>query len=443
MRDMQPKDCSTTRGDQPPLAAVHTYSVPTKALRLVAAYLSGQRGECDKIVKARVAMATAFSAALAGLAAATASTYVVPTPWHLLVGAAWALMIANLDTMIVALMGDRAGAARWAALGPRLPIVVLSGAVFVELLTLHVFQPEVAAHLRKQHEQLVAQERDAIEARHNAATREENTTVSAEIAHHERALADLQAQITRADERRRQAGRDAVQAVRDRRLYYNRDGSYYVDSSHSRAAQTEEQRLAAESEKLRKELKPELARHDDAIARLHSEQALEQIRIDKMRQDDLATLASTPPASGLIAQLVAFEEVCAANASAQWARMLLALLLMGVELVPSFAKLGERSEAALIREKMHGFLRETLQGARLRERMGLWMETDAHRYVDVYMKDVDAAMGVSSAPLGQPEGPVRRAPNDGADDRVRDLIRKRAQADRHQPATIPNGEHHV
>jgi len=329
-------------------------------------------------------------------------------------------------------------------LGPRLPIVVLSGVVFVELITLRLFQPEVVAHLRNQREQLVAQERDAIEARHAKATMDNNKTVSAEIAHHEKALADLQAQVTNADDRRRQAGHDAVQAARDRRLYYNGDGSYYFDLSLLRAAQAEEQRLAAESGKLRDELKSELARHNDEIARLRSEQALEQARIDNRRQDDLTTLESTPPASGLIAQLVAFEEVCSANASARWARMLLALLLMGIELVPSFAKLGERSESALIREKMHGFLQETLQGPRLRERMGLWMETGAHRYVDLYMKNVDAAMGVSShAPLRQPEGHVPRTQSDGADDRVRRLIRNRAQTDRNETSTIMTGEQHV
>jgi hypothetical protein len=438
MNDMS----STERSDGPRLTAVRGHSALKKVLGLGGDYLSGQRN--DNIVKARIAIATVFSAALAGLAAGYASTYVLPMPGPVFIGVGWSILITNIDTMIVAMLGDRAGAARWAALGPRLPIVVLSGVVFVELLTLRIFQPEVAAHIRQQHEQRVAEERDAIEARHSATMRGENKTVSAEVAHHEKALADLQSQLTNADERTRKAGQQAVQAARDRRLYYNRDGGYYVDSSHWHAAQAEEQRLVSESEKLRDELKPELARHRDEIARLQSEQALEQARIDKRRQDDLASLESTPPASGLIAQLIAFEEICSTNASAWWARMLLALLLMGIELVPSLAKLGERSERALIHEKMYSALQETLEDDRLRERMALWMGTGVHRYVDRYVKNVDAAMGVSSdVPLSQPEGPVQQTHSNGADDRVWHIIRNRVQTDPGQTGTKTNGEYHV
>ncbi len=396
----------------------------------VAAYLSGQNSVL--MGKVRIALAALSAAILAGLSAASASSYLVAGFWPFAVGVAWAAVILNVDTMVVAAVSERAGVGRWLAMAPRLPIVVAASLLFVETITLRIFQPEVEAHLQQGQQRVVAVEREKIETRHQNATDATKRRFEADIARQEGALAELQARITNAAEQRRRAGRDAVQALRDRRVHYNRDGTAFLDSAHSHAARAEEQQLAREGERLRRELAPEFARSRGEVDRLRGEQLAEQTRLDKIRQDDLAALEARPTASGLIARLAALEEICAANSSARWARILLALLLMSVELAPTFAKLGERCEATLIRERMHYLLRRTLERARLQERLALWMEAAAHGYVDAYMKDVNAAMGIATGPLAPQASPVVPVCSDvSADERVGRMIR--ARASRQQP----------
>jgi len=401
--------------------------------RPILAYLSGERGAQDSIAKTRVAISAVFAATLAGLAGATASSYILPGFWPALVGLGWGLLILNFDTMILGLLGDRAGRSRLLAISPRLPVVALSSAVFVELLVLRVFTPEVDHELARRHQEVASEERIKIDDRHDAVTKANHARFAEDIAGREKALGELQSKIDDAEERRRQAGSRTLDAVRERRLVQSPDGGFYFDSSVSRAAHAEEQRLGSEVEKLREQLDPEFKRNREEIVRLRSEQLAEQRRIDDRREDDLHALQSTPASTGLIARIVALEEICRANRSAWWARLLLGLLLFAVELLPTLAKLGERSDSALIREHLHEQLREALKSDSLKKRIALWMETSTFGYVNSYLRDVDTAMGVGERFRADSKKPSPEL-GDDADSRIRRLLRHRTQTDQQASA---------
>ena len=414
-------------------------------------YLAGRRGRDGVLVRARLSIATLCSSGLAAVAAGYASSYVVGGLWPVVIGFAWGLMIANADTMIMAVVGDRAGAARWIALAPRIPVVILSALIFAELLMLRLFQPEVEEQLSRSGQTLAAAERGEIESRYDASTQANKTRFAADVTGQEKAVAALEGQLADADARRREAGQAALVAAKERRFLVNQDGTYYVDSTHSRAAQGEEQRIAAERDRLRDQLKPRVDQKQADIARLRVDEGTEQARIDDRRKEELAKLDARPTATGLLARTMAFEDICSANASARWARRLLGLLLMLVELLPTFAKFGERGDAALIRERLHELLREVLQSVRIKEYLALWMEMSTCRYVEPYMAEIDREIGHGrpapddssavaphsdddASPVRDVDRAVRQGAAravDDADARVRRLIRLRTQEQAH------------
>lgn len=386
---------------------------PVSAWRLIVAYLSGHRGANRELAELRVAVATICSATFAAVAAGYASSFVVSSPWSLIIGLGWWVMIANLDTTIVALIGDRVGAPRWFALGPRLAMVALSGFLFAEVLMLRVFRPEVEAQLVETQRTALSQGLEKADAAYTAATKANSNRFEEERARHEKALSAAQAKIDEAQDRRRAAGRTVVDAAGERHVYYSRDGTPYVDPSHRRAAQAEEKRVAKEAEQARDQLRPELVRAREDIDRLREEQAHEQRRIDDRRRDDVSKERAQPDPEGLLARIIAFDQICTAKPSAWWTRLLLSVLLMVLELSPILIKLGERPDAATIRERMRELLRESLKSPRLEKWVELWVESKTHRYIDSYMKDVDDAMNASTDETeGEDREPEERAIDD-------------------------------
>jgi hypothetical protein len=353
------------------------------------------------------------------------------------VGVVWAFVIANVDSMVVSLIGDRAGAARWTVIAPRLVMICLNGALFASLLVLHVFGPEVNERLARNAQRLDAQGRERVERTHADSVSTTSGGYGESIAHHEKALAALRATASSADDRTAAAAQKAVDAIRTRPLYYNQEGAPYLDPTHSRAAQAEEQRLAGAADRLRGELAPELERERREIDRLRAEQAKEQARVDRQRDNDLAALAAIPSSPGLVARLSAMAELCAENPSAWLFRLLLGALLFSVELTPMAAKLAERADAAWIRERLHRLLRDALESQELKARMQLLMEASSFRYVRSYMDGVDAGMDVARptqpADEAAAESRVRPAEARGgdADERVRRIIELRSQANGH------------
>jgi hypothetical protein len=269
-----------------------------------------------------------------------------------------------------------------------------------------------------------------VEERHATATKDNVARFKGDIDRREKALSDLQNQVAEAENRRRQAGNRVVDAVRNRRRHYNPDGSFYFDSSYSRAAQAEEQRLGKEVEKLRDQLNPEFKRNRDEIAQLRSEQSAEQLRIEQKREADIKELTSTSNPPGLLARIIAFEEICK-NGSAWRARVFIGLLLFFLELLPALVKLGERSQSALVQEQFDSHLEEALKRESFQQHLGLWLETSAHVYIEPYLRSIDTAIGARNR-FGP--GSDKTAPEleKDADYRIRRLLSNRDQTDQHK-----------
>jgi Domain of unknown function (DUF4407) len=417
-------------------------SAATKAGPDALGYLSGRRGEHDRLAEFRIAIATVFAATFAGVAAGYASSYVVDGPWPVIVGSGWSLVILNLDSTIVALIRDRSGPARWTGLASRIPIALPSAVIFAEVLMLRVFAPEVTAQIAEEQKTAIVHARDVAEARHRDLVKSTNKDIDAGIAHQQNVIADLQERVDRADDLRRKAGKQAVDATKERRVYYNRDGDPYFDSTHSRAAQAEERRLADDASRVHSDVEPEIARAQQEIDRLRSLQSAELKQGGRDLKEDLVRADATPVVDGLMARMVAFEEVCAAHPTAQLWRALLAMLLLGVELAPTLLMLGERHDAATIRERLHELLEESLRSPKLKEWLTLWMHSNAHRYVDRYMDGVDHALGA------QPDDEEERATDDlqDGDDEVPITATSHGETDvqnRHSAGTAAESDERV
>lgn len=384
-------------------------------LSAVVAYLSGRRGPRDAFADFRIAIATAFGAGIASLGAGYASSYVVPLPWPFVIGGGWFVMMANLDSVIVALIRDRTGKARWFGLGSRLPIAILGALIFTEVLMLAVFHPEITAKIAERQRTAITRARNEAEARRVAFTNQSNVGLDAAIRRQERTVADLQARIDQAEELRRTAGKQAVDATKERRVYYSREGEPYFDSTHSRAARAEERRRADEVARVRKDLDPEIARAREEIERLRSQRSAERERGERRFDTDLADAEGTPVVDGLMARIVAFGEICSEHPSAQFWRWILALFLFCVEVAATVIMFGERADAATIRERLHATLREALSSPKLKQWLALSLEARTVRYADAYMDDVDGAMGTRGP--GDTVGDRSATPPDGGDGR--------------------------
>lgn len=359
----------------------------------IVAYLAGKRGPREAFADFRIAIATAFGAGIASLGAGYASSYVVPLPWPFVIGGGWFVMMVNLDSVIVALIRDRTGKARWVGLGSRLPIAILGALIFTEALMLAVFHPEISAKISERHNTAITRARNEAEARRVASVNQSNDGLDAAIRRQERTVADLQARIDQAEELRRTAGKQAVDATKERRVYYSREGEPYFDSTHSRATQAEERRRADEVARVRKDLDPEIARAREEIERLRSQRSAERERGERRFQADVADAEVTPVVDGLMARIVAFGEICSEHPSAQLWRWILALFLFCVEVAATVIMFGERADAATIRERLHETLREALDSPKLKQWLALSLEARTVRYADAYMDDVDGALG--------------------------------------------------
>jgi uncharacterized protein DUF4407 len=108
------------------------------------------------------------TAAVAGVSAAFALSVTVRLPAlaSVVVGAIWALIIVNLDRMLVVSMGRQAGVWRNVLTAlPRIALAVVIGAVISTPLVLRIFQPEIDNELQVMHSENLIENQKKLDAR--------------------------------------------------------------------------------------------------------------------------------------------------------------------------------------------------------------------------------------------------------------------------------------
>lgn len=334
------------------------------SVRMILARLAGARPEILRQAPGDIAKYATLggvlvsTAAVAGVSAffALRTALALPIAACVAIGLGWAVIIINLDRMlIVSMNGLRTTRLKLAAALPRLALALVIGTVISTPLVLRVFQPEIHAQLLVMQAQGIQSAEAGLDkayARISQLQRQETQLENVISGRTVPAVAD-DPDVVAATKAYQQA--DTTYQHLEQQTLCEEDGTCGTHQAGRGSSFDQKNAAAQQALQARNEAQQHLdqvtatvTRRDQVSSKTQATQARQQL---PTVQRDLATAQARRRASegediqaqhedtGLIARLEALQQVTAGHPAAWWAHTMLFLLFVLIELLPVITKL--------------------------------------------------------------------------------------------------------
>jgi hypothetical protein len=333
-------------------------------VRMFLARLSGARPDILRRAPGDVTRHAAMGGVLlsTSMVAAVSAFFALTSTLHLswqvsaLIAAGWAVVIFNLDRMLIVTMtGLKTVGLKLGAAVPRLLLAVVIGAVISTPLVLKIFEPEVNAQLTIMHAQQIAQAKTELDKTYADITqlKSEQATLQATISGQTIPAVTDDADVKAAEANYQTAQTTFQQLSNQAQCELNGTcGSGHVGQGPAylaAKAQADDAQRARDAAKTALDTAKAKAasrlgnaaqvQAADAAKRLPAVQA--QLAVEQQRQQDAQTQATTADNhdDGLLARLEALDQVTSGQPMASLAHLMLFLLFLSIEILPVLTKL--------------------------------------------------------------------------------------------------------